>query len=203
MKPKDHRFQNETPEAASIVEYLGAYVETLHDAIAQVSANELAKAFALLTNTIKSKSRIFVGGNGGSAALADHLGCDWVKYDAGTPPLRVHSLVASTAVLTALANDFSYEDSLAKQIEMLGEADDVAVLISASGNSPNIVAAATMASKKQMTVLGLCGFGGGKLKERADICLHVPCNNYGIVEDAHQMLMHVLAQFLAKVRDKA
>ena len=78
---------------------------------------------------------------------------------------------------------------------MFGAPGDVLLAISSSGNSPNILHAVSAAREKGMTSIGFCGFSGGKLKSTADLCLHVPFDNYGLVEDAHQVLMHVLAQF--------
>lgn len=202
-KANDPRFKNELPEADTLGVYLLNYSKSLHDAVSKVSEDKLQAAFDLLTRTLEKGKRIYVAGNGGSSAIADHLCCDWMKGTAvaGVPSLKVHSLTSNSALFTALANDFGYENSLAQQIEYLGETDDVVVLISSSGNSINIVKAAEVARAKKMSVIGLSGFSGGALAKLSDVNLHVPANNYGIAEDAHQMLMHVLGQFLAKKRD--
>lgn len=203
MSEIDPRFKNKMPEADEISGYLKDYVQELSTALNKVSAEQLKKAETLLLETIEKGKRVYVAGNGGSAAIGDHLCCDWLKgtYVQGKPALKVHALASNTALLTALSNDFNYEKSFSSQIEMLGEKDDVAVLISSSGNSPNIVSAAEMASKKGMKVIGLSGFEGGKLNQLSDISLHVPVNNYGIAEDGHQVIMHVLTQMLNKKRD--
>jgi D-sedoheptulose 7-phosphate isomerase len=200
---KDPRFKNDLPEASSLEGYLKAYSSRLNEVINQVSAQNLNAVFDVLKTVIQEQGRIYIAGNGGSAAIADHLCCDWTKgtHTPGLAPLKTHSLSSNAALLTALANDFGYEQSFAKQIEMLAMPGDAALLISSSGNSPNIIEALETAKKMGLKTIGFCGFSGGQLKEKADHCLYVPANNYGIVEDAHQMLMHVLCQVLAKMRD--
>lgn len=199
MSRRDPRHRNDAIAAASVAAYFDGYAAALAKAVDQVSRSELDRALRLLKRTVKNKKRVFVGGNGGSSAISDHLCCDWTKgtYESGQPPLRVHSMTSNTALFTALANDFGYKESIARQIQMYGERGDVAVLVSSSGNSPNILRAADAAAEKGMPVVGFCGFSGGRLRELANVKLYVPANNYGIVEDVHQMLMHTLAQFLA------
>ena len=190
-------------EGNSVTQYLNSYSSMLQTAIQQLSAENLEKVLVCLEKTIERQARIYVAGNGGSAAIADHLCCDWTKgvHIPDRPGLRVHSLIANTPVFTALANDFSWGEAFSKQVEMFCDSSDVLILISSSGNSENIIQAALAAKKKKILVIGLSGFDGGKLKNLSDISLHIPVNNYGIVEDAHQMTMHVLAQYLAKTRD--
>jgi phosphoheptose isomerase len=101
-----------------------------------------------------------------------------------------------------LANDLGYENSISQQVEMMAEPGDVIVLISSSGNSLNVVKAAETARAKEVSVVGLTGFTGGKLRDLAEISLHVPIANYGIVEDAHQILMHVISQYLSQSTNK-
>src|SRR5205807_2169508 len=105
----------------------------------------------LLLKTRSAGARIFVAGNGGSAAISDHLCCDWQKgvHVADHAGLHVHSLVSSTGLLTAIANDFGYDKSFSFQLELAGlKPEDIVVLISSSGNSPNIVAAAELAKSR-------------------------------------------------------
>jgi phosphoheptose isomerase len=105
-------------------------------------------------------------------------------------------LTSNTALLTAIANDFNYSQTFSFQLELANlTADDVVLLISSSGNSENVIQAAEFAKAKGVKVIGLTGFSGGKLKTTADISLHIDCDNYGVVEDCHQSIMHVLAQF--------
>jgi phosphoheptose isomerase len=204
MSTQDPRHKNQKIEGNSVTEYLRAYSRSVHEVLARISETQLQAAFDLIKDSASRGARIYVAGNGGSSAIADHLCCDWMKgtYVPGMPSLKVHSMTSNVALLTALANDFEYGKSISTQIEMLGEAGDLVVLISSSGNSPNIIEAAKVARQKKMKVLGLSGFSGGELAKIADVSLHVEAHNYGIAEDSHQILMHVLAQFLFKTREK-
>lgn len=189
-------------EATTIGNYFKAYVEQIAEVASQIPQENLQKAFDLLTEALSKGKRVYSAGNGGSAAISDHLCCDWMKgtHVPHKPAFKVQSLSANVAIVTAFANDYSYQETFSKQVEMLGEPGDVLVLISSSGNSPNIIHAAEAAKAKGLKVIGLCGFAGGKLATVADVAIHVPANNYGISEDVHQMVMHAIAQFLAKQR---
>ena len=190
------------PQGDVLHDFFKNYSLTLSSALESVSKDQLDAVFSLLKSALKRKSHIYTGGNGGSAAIANHLCCDWMQGTrvSGQPALKVHSLSSNIPLLTALANDRGYENSLSEQVETLMEPGDVLVLISSSGESANIVRAAELAKKKGLTVIGLTGFSGGKLRELSNACLHVHAQNYGVIEDAHQAVMHVLAQFLQKER---
>lgn len=199
----DPRFRNVTPDVESVSGYLREYAATLQEALAGVPDERIEAAFAVLREAAERKSNVYVAGNGGSAAISDHLVCDWMKgtHVEHLPALQVVSFTANSALLTALSNDFGYETSFARQVEMQGREGDVLVLISSSGNSPNVVQAAEAARRRKLKVIGMTGFGGGKLADLADVSLHVPVDNYGIAEDCHQTLMHVFQQCLARLRD--
>ena len=115
---------------------------------------------------------------------------------AGAPTLNVRSLVANTSVLTALGNDLGYESVFAKQVEYYGRAGDVLLLVSSSGDSPNVVAACRAARARGIVTVAFVGFEGGALRSLADHVLHVPVNSYGVVEDLHQASIHLITQFL-------
>ena len=133
-------------------------------------------------------------GNGGSAAIADHLCADLTKgtYFENNPPLRVTALVSNISLYTATANDFGFENVFIKQIQFYAEKDDVLIAISSSGNSKNICDAVSYAKTKGLITIGLSGFNGGKLRKNADISLHTSIRNYGVVEDTHQALLHIM-----------
>lgn len=195
---KDPRFRNKTFAQETIRAYLSDYTATLQECLASVPQTALDAASQLMREVRSKDARIFVAGNGGSAAISEHLGCDWQKgvHLAGMNTLKVQSLTSNTSLLTAIANDFGYSESFAYQLELAQlTAQDAVVLISSSGNSENIVKAAEFAKGKGAKVLALTGFSGGKLKGMANVSLHIPFENYGVVEDAHQVLMHTLAQF--------
>ncbi len=169
-----------------------------------VDVLELNRAVEMLKLCSANACSIFVGGNGGSASISNHLCCDFLKTadHKDFQPLRPFSLSANPSILTAIANDISYEETLSYQIERLATRSlDVVILISSSGNSPNIVMAAKRAKEIGVKVIGLTGFQGGKLRDLADVKLHVPVDNYGVVEDVHQSLMHIMAQFIRSERE--
>lgn len=203
-QPRDPRFNNQVFPADTLDAYFDGYQAGLKRALDSVDRAQLAKAYALMQSAARDGRTIFVAGNGGSAAISDHLCCDWMKGTghAAHKHLKVVSLVSNTALVTALANDFGYERVFSKQVEMLAEKGDVLVLISSSGKSPNILGALDVAEQRGVSTIGMSGFEGGPLRQRANVALHVAFANYGIVEDAHQILMHNLAQFLAAERDR-
>lgn len=194
----DPRRKNRTFSAKAAKAYLLEYVESLACALEAIPADSLDAAVDLLESAMREGRRIYVCGNGGSAAIADHLCCDWTKGSkvAGIDALRTHSLASNAALFTAVANDFGYERSFSAQVEFFGQSGDVLAAISSSGNSPNVIGAVEAAKAKGMRVLGFSGFEGGALARLSDISLHVPFANYGLVEDGHQIMMHVLSQFL-------
>lgn len=194
----DPRFLNKTFNQGSIQAYLNDYVHALSECLRSVSAEALDSSCQLMAKVRASGGRIFTGGNGGSAAISEHLCCDWMKgtHLEGKSSLYLHSLTSNTALVTAIANDRGYDQIFSYQLELMGiNANDLVVLVSSSGNSTNVVRAAEYAKSKGCPVIGLTGFSGGKLKALADVSLHASFDNYGIVEDVHQILMHNLAQF--------
>ena len=199
----DPRSRNALFAARTWKGYVRQYAADLEAALEQVSESALDGAYVAIATAVREKRRVFVAGNGGSAAIADHLCCDWTKgtHAADLAPLRTHSLVSNVALLTAVANDFGFDEAFARQLEMLGVAGDVILLISSSGDSPNVLAAADMAKAIGITSIGLTGFTGSALAQRADFVLHVPYANYGLVEDCHQILMHTFAQLFAWERE--
>jgi D-sedoheptulose 7-phosphate isomerase len=147
---------------------------------------------------------VYVAGNGGSASTAAHLANDLGKATkaSGRTPFRVLSLTDNTAWLTALANDEGYERVFAGQLENFAREGDVLIVISASGNSPNLVAAVDFALSHGVLTVGLLGFDGGVLKTRVDELIFVPTPHgaYGPVETAHVLLCDLLATCLIEDR---
>ena len=141
---------------------------------------------------------LLVCGNGGSAAIAEHLTCDHTKGICMDTDLNsfVISLGSNVALTSAIANDIGYDEVFAKQIEWFHEPRAGLLVISSSGNSPNILKALQAARKRNMPTMAMVGFDGGKAKELAEICIHVQSNNYGVVEDCHQIIMHAIAQHM-------
>jgi D-sedoheptulose 7-phosphate isomerase len=163
---------------------------------------QLDKIVGVLEAAHAAGKQIFVIGNGGSAATASHMmndlnkGTVGHKGDAPWKRFRVISLTDNVSLLTAWANDTDYNSIFAEPLKNLAQRGDVLIAISASGNSPNIVAAVEVAKQLGLIVLGLGGFTGGKLAQIADVCFLVPSNGYGPVEDVHMILDHILTGYL-------
>lgn len=199
----DPRHQNVRFDPSSPHSYLQGYADKLRDALLSVDPTEMERAHLAIEHAAAGGKRVYAAGNGGSAAIADHLCCDWTKgtHHLKYPTIDSLSMTSNVALYTAIANDFGFEKVFATQIRMLGKPGDVLVAISSSGNSSNIIQAVESANDLGMTTIGLSGFKGGKLREKAQISLYIDAHNYGIVEDTHQSLMHVLAQFIVGRRD--
>jgi D-sedoheptulose 7-phosphate isomerase len=195
---EDPRRLNRQFNLESIGAHVRGYAEALRDAVLSVDWHQLELAVSEIESARQRRARLWVAGNGGSAAIADHLLCDWVKgtFTASQAPIHVHSLVSSTALLTACANDFGFDACFERQIEMQAQAGDLLICISSSGNSANILAALRKASSIGLKTISVTGFSGGESAKLADISLHIAAHNYGIVEDCHQILMHNIAQYI-------
>ena len=177
--------------------YAAAYFEQYSHAAATLDQAALRRAGELVGEVISKGGTIYSCGNGGSAAIANHLACDCLKgIRAGTAIRpRVCSLSTTVELITAIANDISYDDVFSYQLDSLGQPGDLLIAISSSGSSPNIVKALKLAKEKGLKTLAFTGFGGGESAKVADVSLHVHAENYGVVEDVHQSLMHLLAQY--------
>ena len=183
---------------SDIAGYSDAYFEQLNAAAASVDRAKLSQAATLLEKSYGKGATLYVCGNGGSAAISNHLVCDHLKLIRTDTDLiaRVVSLSTNIETITAIANDISYEDVFVYQLQSLGLKGDILMTISSSGDSENVVRAATWAKENGITVISLTGFAGGRTAEIADINLHVEGDNYGVIEDIHQSLMHILAQYI-------
>lgn len=179
-------------------QFADAYLSRLAAAARSIDLVSLSRARDLVARLRDTGGTLFVAGNGGSAAIANHLECDASKGTMveGHSPIRSRSLSSNPSVLTAIANDLEYAAVFAKQIEMYASASDVVMLVSSSGSSPNVVAACRAAKARKLPTIALVGFDGGALKALADVVVHVPVEDYGIVEDLHQSVLHVITQHL-------
>jgi D-sedoheptulose 7-phosphate isomerase len=178
--------------------FADSYFSALSQAHRSVSRQALRAAAELLKSTIDAGGSIYACGNGGSAAIANHLLCDCLKGVANGTALRprVHSLSSAVELITAISNDIGVEEIFALPLASLGRPGDVLVAISSSGASPNIVRAIETAAGLGMKTIAMTGFTGEPAQGLADVALHVAASNYGVVEDTHQSLMHILAQHL-------
>jgi phosphoheptose isomerase len=168
-------------------------------AAASVDRDALREAATLLTRVHRDdRATIYSCGNGGSAAIANHLVCDHckaVQSDTALRP-RVYSLSAHIEIMTAVSNDISYDDVFAYQLRSLARPGDALVSVSSGGDSENIVRAVAWAKDNGVPVVAMTGFSGGRSASLADVNLHVDAFNYGVIEDVHQSLMHILAQYI-------
>jgi D-sedoheptulose 7-phosphate isomerase len=182
----------------SISDSVTGYFTTMQQVIAQTELSAIDAYAEELFAAWREGRRVFVFGNGGSALSASHHVADYVKTASvdGQPRLQAFSLNDNAGLLTALGNDLSYEDTFRWPLEAFARPGDVAVAISASGNSPNVVAACRWARARGLVLVCLTGFSGGQIGEMADIHIHFPCDNYGVVEDLHMTVGHIAAQSL-------
>lgn len=153
----------------------------------------LFAACALAVETYRNGGKVLAAGNGGSAGDAQHIAGELVSrfyYD--RPALSAIALTTDTSILTAIGNDYGYEQVFARQIEGLGVAGDLFIAISTSGNSPNILVGIEAAKKRGLKVIGLTGEKGGKMKALCDVCLCVPSNETPRVQESHILLGHLL-----------
>ncbi len=178
--------------------YATTYFSRYSSAAASVDLEKLRQAGDILKDIYTAGGFVYSCGNGGSAAIANHLVCDHSKLVRTDTELnsRIVSLSSTVEIITAIGNDISFEEIYAYQLSVLGKPGDALVTISSSGNSENIVRAAQWAKNNGLLVISMTGFSGGRSAEIADVNLHVQEENYGVVEDVHQSLMHILAQYI-------
>jgi D-sedoheptulose 7-phosphate isomerase len=169
------------------------YFQTLFDALNSISISQLDLATALLEHAYQSDQVIYVIGNGQSATTATAFALDFTKQTI-TPDLkhrfRVIALTDNMAAVTAWANDLNYESVFTEQLKSLFRPNDVLIAISASGNSPKVVAACQWVKQNKGHIVGLAGFDGGQLKDIADACLVIHVDDYGHIETAHLAILH-------------
>jgi D-sedoheptulose 7-phosphate isomerase len=187
--------------------FVEGYLEAMVDQLRAVSPDAVDRIGRRLLETARSGGQVLVAGNGGSASTASHLACDLAKTVLGGSPelrtsrFRAISLADNVALLTAWANDVSYESVFAEQVKMLGRSGDVLCVISASGNSPNVVAAVTAARAIGLHTIAFLGCDGGLLSGAVDDCVVVPCDDYGHIESVHLVLGHLLTDWLRERLD--
>ena len=179
-----------------------AYTGELARAFSTIDMAQVARAAELLNDAYDRDASVFACGNGGSASIANHLQCDHVKGVRNGTDLttRVFSLSTNIELFSAIANDLGYDAVFEYQLQSLARTGDVLIAVSSSGRSPNIVRVLEWANKHGMHTIALTGFSGGAARELASVSVHVRSDNYGIIEDAHQACMHLLAQYVRQSR---
>lgn len=157
----------------------------------------LRQAARLMAAALAAGGKILICGNGGSAADAQHIAAELVnRFLLDRPALPAVALTTDSSILTSVGNDFGFELIFARQVEALGAAGDVLLVISTSGNSPNALAAAEAARQRGMSVVGLTGEGGGRLKPLCDILLAVPHPQTPLVQEIHITVGHLVCRLI-------
>jgi D-sedoheptulose 7-phosphate isomerase len=183
-------------------EFAKDYIKGLKDVLDRIPLGPVDEIIQAIELAQSERRQVFVIGNGGSAATASHMMNDLCKGtlghkgDAPWPRLRVIALTDNVSLMTAWANDTDYTRVFSEPLKNLAQRGDVLIAISASGNSPNIVAAVEAAKEIGVKIIGLAGFTGGKLAKMADISFVVPSDGYGPVEDVHMILDHIITGYL-------
>jgi len=196
---EDMQSFNRPPSFTRSQEYFGLYKEVV-DRLPYSAVDEVIEELLL---RYEQGRAMFLFGNGGSASLASHMACDLGK---GTvvngnpqPRFRVVALTDNIPLMTAWANDVSYDRIFAEQLQNLIYPGDVAFAISGSGNSPNVLAGLQVARAVGAVTMGLTGFQGGKMRALCDFCVVVPSNNMQIIEDFHLSVAHAI---FSVIRDR-
>jgi D-sedoheptulose 7-phosphate isomerase len=166
---------------------LTATISKVHHPSVHAITDRLLRAF-------ENQQTVYVFGNGGSASLASHFACDLAKgtINGTGKRFRVVALTDNLPLITAWANDSSYDDIFAEQLANLVQPNDVVFAISASGNSRNVIKALRLARSARAATLGITGFQGGLMKDLCDQCVIVPSDNMQIIEDIHLSLAHAI-----------
>ena len=183
------------------VVYAKSYVKHLQFILDTVDTVDIGQFIYTLLDARKNDATIFFIGNGGSAATASHFAND-LAYGTNDyeNPFRVMSLTDNVAVITALGNDYGYDEIFLRQVQVHGKGGDLLVGISASGNSPNLVKAFEYAKSIGIKTVAITAFDGGMMKKIADEGIHVPTadKEYGPAEDVHMILDHLVSSYLMR-----
>ncbi len=157
----------------------------------------VVEAAGLMVMTLLSGGKILLCGNGGSAADAQHWAAELVgRFQKERKGMAALALTTDTSVLTAIGNDYGYEEIFARQVEGLGQEGDLLIGISTSGNSDNVLRAIITAREKKMRVLGFTARGGGKMAALCDVLLDVPTENTARAQEVHELLGHTLCELV-------
>ena len=186
----------------NVEEFSDSYMKYLSTVLEKIDKLEIKQFITSILNARKLGSSIFFIGNGGSASTASHFANDLaIGTNSYKNTFRVISLCDNNAIISAVGNDFSYEEIFSRQLKVLGKKGDLLVAISASGNSPNLVKAFGTAKECSIKTVALTSFDGGKLKEMADEVVHVPAERgeYGPAEDAHLIINHLIGAYINRL----
>jgi len=169
----------------------------LKNTIAEKMVNEIESAVKLIIAAYNSGAKVVLFGNGGSAADAQHIACELVgKFETKRQALPAIALNTDTSILTAVANDYGYENVFIRQIEALVNRNDIVIGISTSGNSPNVINAIKEAHRKEAVTICLTGSDGGELAKIAKLAIVVPSNSTPRIQEAHITIGHIICELV-------
>ena len=164
-----------------------------------IQPREVEKATNLILSSLKKKGKVLIFGNGGSASDAQHFAAElMVRFKNNRRSLPAIALTTDTSIITACSNDFNFSKIFERQIESLANKNDVAIGISTSGNSENVVLAIKKAKEKSLKTITLTGKDGGKLNNLADITIKIPSNNTARIQEAHITILHIICELIDK-----
>ena len=159
----------------------------------------VAKVSEILVKVLKRGNKALLFGNGGSAADAQHIAAELVgRFAFDRPALPALALSVNTSCVTAIGNDYGFDQVFSRQVEALARAGDVAIGISTSGNSPNVVRAISMAKKMGLHTIALAGRTGGNLRKAVDHCICVPSNDTPRIQECHILIGHIISELIEK-----
>ena len=186
-------------------EYYENYIKIKDQLSRKINKKELKNIIKEILTAVKKQRNIFSCGNGGSASTAEHLSCDFSKQACSDTNLniKVFSLNSNVSLMTAVANDISYDDIFSFQLNRFGKPNDVLLLFSVSGSSRNILKCAKVAKRKKIKIISFTGFNGGKIKKISKYNINFATNNFGIVEDCHLSIMHFISQYIRNINFKS
>ena len=180
-------------------QYIDEYVSGLKGVMDHFDPKEFEKVIGILAKAYRGDKQVFIAGNGGSAATANHFVCDFGKnavLEPGKRRFRILSVSDNVEKITALGNDLEYAEVFRQQLMNLMNEDDVLIVVSASGNSPNVVRACEYALEKKAHIIALAGFDGGKIARMAEASMIAQLTSYEQIEDIHLILLHMIVYYM-------
>ena len=183
----------------ALVQQTMAETIALHELVRRADSRPIVTAAAAIVESLRRGGKLLVFGNGGSAADAQHVAAELVgRFVRERAALAALALTTDTSVLTSVANDYAYDRVFARQIEALGHEGDVALAISTSGASPNVVAGLDAARRRGLRTIALTGRDGGAVGRAADVHVNVPSESTPRVQEVHRTLLHVICDLVER-----
>jgi D-sedoheptulose 7-phosphate isomerase len=183
------------------IKYLNKYFEDKYNLISKIDNKLFLEIIKVVDKTIKKNNTIFVCGNGGSASTSNHFCCDFIKQISENTKFnpKVFSLSNNLETITAIANDISFNKIFSFQAKNLIEKNDLIIIFSVSGNSKNLVELIKYSKIKKIKIISFTGQKNSFVTKNSNLNLNFESKNYGIVEDIHLSIMHLMAQILSKI----